>query len=69
MQVNHKYASPSKCMQNGSQTVLGLSADLLRDEKVSFVGKIKKPLVFRDAMLMLREIVISDMRQKKERAG
>jgi len=43
-----------------------LSADLLRDEKVSFVGKIKKPLVFRDAMLMLREIVISDMRQKKK---
>lgn len=55
-------------MQAGGKTTLGLSPDLSRDEKVSFSGKLKHPLLFRDAMLMLREIVISDMRNKaKER--
>ena len=50
----------------GDQNILGLSPDLSREEKVSFVGKINHPLVFRDAMLMLREIVISDMRRTKK---
>ncbi len=68
MKVGYKYASPSRCTQDGGQTTLGLSPDLSRDEKVSFCGKLKHPLVFRDAMLMLREIVISDTRKKtKER--
>ena len=53
------------CAQQGDKTVLGLSPDLNRDEKVSFRGKLKQPLVFRDAMLMLREIVISDATKKK----
>ena len=66
MQVNYKYASPSVCFGQEGQTVLGLSPDLSREEKVSFLGKLKKPLVFRDAMLMLRQIVISDTRQKKK---
>lgn len=66
MKVNYQYASPSACIQQGDQTVLGLSPDLSREEKVSFVGKLKRPLVFRDAMLMLRQIVISDMGQKKK---
>lgn len=68
MRVNYKYASPSRCMQINNQATLGLSPDLSRDEKVSFCGKVKHPLLFRDAMLMLREIVISDTRKKsKER--
>lgn len=68
MKVNYQYASPSMCVQNGKQTTLGLSPDLSREEKVSFLGKVKNPLVFRDAMLMLREIVVSDMsNHKKER--
>ncbi len=66
MQVNYKYTSPSLCLQQEGQTVLGLSPDLSREEKVSFEGKLKRPLVFRDAMLMLREIVVSDARQKKK---
>ncbi|MBN1802204.1 MAG: hypothetical protein JW891_11895 [Candidatus Lokiarchaeota archaeon] len=66
MQVNYKYASPSMCLQQEDQTILGLSPDLSREEKVSFRGKLKHPLIFRDAMLMLREIVISDMSQKKK---
>ncbi|HEY9063241.1 MAG TPA: hypothetical protein VIO64_22505 [Pseudobacteroides sp.] len=66
MQVNYQYASPSMCVQSGDQTVLGLSPDLSREEKVSFSGTLKKPLIFRDAMLMLRQIVVSDTRQKKK---
>ncbi len=54
MKLNYKYASPSRCMQAGDKTTLGLSPDLSRDEKVSFSGKLKHPLLFRDAMLMLR---------------
>jgi hypothetical protein len=53
-------------MKQGDETVLGLSPDLSREEKVSFRGKLKNPLVFRDAMLMLREIVVSDMGRKKK---
>lgn len=66
MKVNYQYASPSACMQQGEQTVLGLSPDLSREEKVSFSGRLKNPLVFRDAMLMLRQIVVSDMSEKKK---
>ncbi len=66
MKVGYTYASPSRCTQAGSQTTLGLSPDLSRDEKVSFCGKLKHPLLFRDAMLMLREIVVSDTRKKEK---
>lgn len=66
MKVNYQYASPSMCVNQGEETVLGFSPDLSRDEKVSFLGKLKHPLIFRDAMLMLREIVISDMSTKKK---
>lgn len=66
MKVNYRYASPSMCVSQGEDTVLGLSPDLSREEKVSFLGKLKNPLIFRDAMLMLREIVVSDMSNKKK---
>ncbi|MCI8341855.1 MAG: hypothetical protein HFE62_01360 [Firmicutes bacterium] len=68
MKVNYKYASPSQCLRTEDKTTLGFSPDLSRDEKVSFLGRLKHPLLFRDAMLMLRDIVVSDMsQQKKER--
>lgn len=66
MKVSYEYKSPSMCLNQGEQTILGLSPDISRSEKVSFLGKLKNPLIFRDAMLMLREIVISDMSQKKK---
>jgi len=66
MEVNYQYPSPSMCLQQEDKTVLGLSPDLSREERVSFVGGLKHPLIYRDAMLMLREIVISDMSQKKK---
>lgn len=66
MKVNYQYASPSMCVQQEGHTTLGLSPDISRDEKVSFLGKLKNPLVFRDAMLMLREIVVSDANKKQK---
>lgn len=66
MKIKYDYASPSMCTANGNETTLGFSPDLTREEKVSFLGKLKNPLVFRDAMLMLREIVISDTSIKKK---
>lgn len=66
MKVNYNYASPSICRGNENETTLGFSPDLNRDEKVSFLGKLKNPLIFRDSMLMLREIVISDTTVKKK---
>lgn len=66
MKVGYKYASPSRCTQVNNQATLGLSPDLSRDEKVSFCGKLNHPLLFRDAMLMLREIVISDTGKKQK---
>lgn len=54
------------CLNQEHQTTLGLSPDLSRAEQVSFLGKLKQPLVFRDAMLMLRQIVISDSKQEKK---
>lgn len=66
MKIKYNYASPSMCTNNGHETTLGFSPDLSREENVSFLGKLKNPLVFRDAMLMLREIVISDTSIKKK---
>ena len=50
------------------KATLGFSPDLSRDEKFLFRAKLKHPLLFRDAMLMLREIVISDMSKNKRKA-
>lgn len=66
MKVNYQYASPSMCVGQGDHVTLGLSPDRSRDEQVSFSGRLKDPLLFRDAMLMLRQIVISDGSQKKK---
>ena len=66
MKVNYQYNSPSMCIQENENYTLGLSPDISRDEIVSFSGKLKHPLIFRDAMLMLRDIVVSDARQQKK---
>lgn len=66
MKVNYQYASPSMCVSQEGTTTLGFSPDHTRAEQVSFLGRLKQPLIFRDAMLMLREIVVSDSRVKKK---
>ena len=36
MKVKYSYASPSMCSGNGTDTTLGLSPDLSRDERYHF---------------------------------
>lgn len=65
MEFNYKYTAPSNCSTSDQALSLNLSYDINRPEKVSFLGKLKRPLVFRDALLMLREIVTLDTSVKK----
>lgn len=66
MKVNYRYAGSSMCTQREGHLTLGLSGELSRKEQVSFRGSLKHPLVFRDAMLMLRELVVTDDGPKKK---
>ena len=63
MQLQTAYRGRS----NVSQTNVGLAVSLapnLRRDRVSFVGKLKHPLRFREAMSALHDVVISDLRFK-----
>lgn len=62
MEFKYNYASPSSLTMVGGSTILSFSPDLNRKEVVSFQGTLKNILDFRDAMLSLREVVISDLR-------
>ncbi len=66
MQFSYNYPSPSAFIQDEGRATVGLSPDLARSERVSFSGSLKHPLAFRDAMLALREVVVSDSKQKKK---
>jgi hypothetical protein len=56
-----------------TQTTVGLAVALapnLRRDRVSFVGTLKQPLRFREAMSALHDVVISDLRFKpKDKTG
>jgi hypothetical protein len=56
-----------------AQTAVGLAVSLapnLRRDRVSFVGTLRQPLRFREAMSALHDIVISDLRFKpKDKTG
>ncbi len=67
MQFSYNYPSPSAFLLDEGKATVGLSPDLSRPEKVSFSGSLKHPLAFREAMLALREVVVSDSRQKKKK--
>src|SRR5262245_15755270 len=58
---------------NVAQTAVGLAVSLapnLRRDRVSFVGTLRHPLRFREAMSALHDVVISDLRFKpKDKAG
>ncbi len=67
MEFSYDYATLSTYLQEAGKATVGLSPDLSRPEKVAFTGAIKHPLAFRDAMLVLREVVVTDARQKKKK--
>src|SRR5262245_37275417 len=55
-----------------SQTAVGLAVSLapnLRRDRVSFVGTLKYPLRFREAVSALHDVVISDLRFKPKDKG
>src|SRR3954452_7255204 len=54
---------------NVAQTAVGLAVSLapnLRRDRVSFVGTLKHPLRFREAVSALHDVVISDLRFKRQ---
>jgi hypothetical protein len=69
METIYQYSGHSGVLHTSDQTLLGFSTELSRPEQVQFCGIIREPLTFRDAMLALRGIVITDLRkQVKDRS-
>lgn len=65
MQMSFAYRGRSTI----AQTAVGLAVSLapnLRRDRVSFVGNLKQPLRFREAVSALHDVVISDLRFKKK---
>jgi hypothetical protein len=63
MQVAFAYRGRSGVVQTNSGLAVALAPNLRRD-RVSFVGTLKHPLRFREAMSALHDVVISDLRFK-----
>jgi hypothetical protein len=65
MQVEFAYRRRSGVVQTNVGLAVALAPNLRRD-RVSFVGTLKHPLRFREAMSALHDVVISDLRFKKK---
>lgn len=63
MKINCDYGIGSGVCSERGQTSLQMSADDNRSEKVSFHAEILEPLIYREAMSVLREIVVTDNRR------
>src|SRR5882672_4297177 len=69
MLLNTAYRSRSAVTQTNVGLAVALAPNLRRD-RVSFVGVLKQPLRFREAMSALHDVVISDLRFKpKDKTG
>src|SRR5437762_5957785 len=69
MQVAFAYRGRSQIRQTAVGLAVALAPNLRRD-RVSFVGTLRHPLRFREAVSALHDVVISDLRFKpKDRAG
>src|ERR1044071_7639054 len=63
MQVAFAYRGRSGITQTNVGLAVALAPNLRRD-RVSFVGTLRQPLWFREAMSALHDVVISDLRFK-----
>ncbi|PTM58418.1 hypothetical protein [Desmospora activa] len=63
MQFQQTYARPSAVSNTGGKTVVRFAPDLGR-EPTFFQGKMADPLLYRDAMCALRDVVVSDLNYK-----
>jgi len=69
MQVAFAYRGRSGVTQTNAGLAVALAPNLRRD-RVSFVGTLRQPLRFREAMSALHDVVISDLRFKpKDKTG
>jgi hypothetical protein len=69
MQVAFAYRGRSGVVQTNVGLAVSLAPNLRRD-RVSFVGTLRQPLRFREAMSALHDVVISDLRFKpKDKSG
>lgn len=63
MEFNHGYHSSSSVESLADRTAMHFSPDLHR-EPTFFRGQLARPLVFREAMSALHDVVVSDLRYK-----
>ncbi|MBN2909559.1 hypothetical protein JQC72_08465 [Polycladomyces sp. WAk] len=63
MLFQQTYAKPSGISHMGGQTMIDFAPDLGR-EPTYFQGKIADPIRYRDAMIALRDVVVSDLKYK-----
>ncbi len=69
MQLAVAYRSRSEVTRTTAGLAVSLAPNLRRD-RVSFVGTLRQPLRFREAMSALHDVVISDLRfKKKDKTG
>src|SRR3954470_13269574 len=69
MQVAFAYRGRSQITQSAVGLAVSLAPNLRRD-RVSFVGTLRHPLRFREAVSALHDVVISDLRFKpKDKTG
>ena len=67
MEFNYRYQGSSSASSSASATALAFEPDTLR-EPTYFVGRLAKPLAFREAISALNSVVVSDLRlQPKDR--
>ena len=67
MEFNYRYQSSSHIANSAAATALAFEPDTLR-EPTYFVGRLAKPLAFREPISALNAVVVSDLRfQPKDR--
>lgn len=63
MQFDYRYAGATRVAENAAGSALSFAPDLLRPP-TSFRGAVRDPLLFREAMSALHDVVVSDLRFK-----
>lgn len=63
MNINFAYFRRSSIVQNHASIAIALAPNLRRD-RVSYVGVLRQPLRFREAVSALHDVVISDLRYR-----
>ncbi len=70
IQATYKYANASKVILDptSGKTTIDFAQELSRSDKVSFWARIINPIIFRDSMLCLQEIVMANYQRTKDKS-